>query len=205
MVLLKTNFLALLIFATSFSQIFAQANVIAAFETSYKHEANGDFKKAADELKKVYDNNSYEINLRLGWLEYNAGLFDESGAHYQKALNLMPYSEEARFGLIYPKAAQGKWTEVINLYNEILKNSPGNTTAMYRLGLIYYGQKDYTKANSYFKKVIDLYPFNYDGLLMYAWTNYFLGKTREAEVLFNKVLMLSPNDESALQGLNLLK
>jgi tetratricopeptide (TPR) repeat protein len=73
------------------------------------------------------------------------------------------------------------------------------------MGLIFYGQKNYTKALGYFKKVVDLYPFSYDGLLMYAWTNLNLGKKREAEVLFNKVLLLSPNDESALGGLQLIK
>ena len=165
----------------------------------------GEYKKAADIIKTVYSNDSYEINLRLGWLEYNAGLFNESAAHYQRALNLKPYSEEAKFGLIYPKAAQGKWTEVINLYNKILKISPNNTTANYRLGLIYYGKKDYQKALKLFEKVVNLYPFNYDGLLMYAWTNFMLGKTKEAKILFNKVLMLSPDDESAKEGLNLIK
>jgi len=40
---------------------------------------------------------------------------------------------------------------------------------------------------------------------MFAWTNLKLGKTREAQVLFNKVLMLSPDDKSALEGLSLIK
>ncbi len=204
MVFLKRNILVLFAIITITPQIFAQSNIIAAFEKSYALEKSGDYKKAADELKKVYSNESYEINLRLGWLEYNAGLFVESSAHYQKAINLKPYSEEAKFGIIYPKAAQGKWTEVIKLYDEILKNAPSNTTALYRLGLVYYGQKNYGKASTYFKKVVDLYPFDYDGLLMYAWTNIYLGKKREAKVLFNKVLMLSPNDESALSGLKIL-
>lgn len=207
MVLLTKKLTALLIILIGVTQIFAQNNdaAIKAFSDSYSLEKKGDFKKAADVIKKVYSNESYEINLRLGWLEYNAGLFEESAAHYKKALNLQPYSEEAKFGLIYPKAAQGKWTEVIELYKKILSVSPNNTLANYRMGLIYYGQKDYSKALGFFKKVVNLYPFGYDALLMYAWTNLNLGKTREAEVLFNKVLMLSPNDESALQGLKLIK
>ena len=79
------------------------------------HEKNGDFSAAMDEMKKVMDESSYEINLRLGWLNYNAGLFDESVIFYSAAQKLKPYSEEARFGLILPKAAQGKWNEVIEL------------------------------------------------------------------------------------------
>ncbi len=183
----------------------AQSAVINAFKKSYALEKKGDFKKAAAELKNVYDAKSYEINLRLGWLNYQAGVFTESVAHYQKAINLMPYSEEAKFGLIYPKAATGKWEEVISLYKKILANNANNTTANYRLGLIYYGKKDYPKAYKYFKKVVDLYPFGYDGMLMLAWTNFQQGKMREAKVLFNKVLMYSPSDKSALEGLSLIK
>ena len=186
-------------------QMTAQSEVVNAFKQSYTYEKSGDFKKAVEELKKVYDENSYEINLRLGWLNYQAGVFTESVAHYQKALNLMPLSEEAKFGLILPKAAIGKWDEVIALYQKILTNSPGNTIACYRLGLIYYGKKDYDLAYKYFEKVVNLYPFDYDGLIMFAWTNYQMGKLREAKVLFNKVLLYSPDDKSATEGLKLIK
>lgn len=201
---IRLSIVLLLLFFSS-ANVFAQTAVINAFKISYALEKKGEFKKAAEEIKKVYDANSYEINLRLGWLDYQAGLFTESATYYKKAVDLMPYSEEAKFGLIYPKSALGKWDEVISLYNKILTNNPNNTTANYRLGLIYYGQKNYTKAYKYFNKVVNLYPFGYDGLLMLAWTNFQQGKLREAKVLFNKVLMYSPNDKSALEGLSLLK
>lgn len=189
-----------------FSSINAQNNeIINAFKTSYTLEIGGKYKKAADELKKVYSDNSYEINLRIGWLLYNAGLFDQSSAHYQKAINLKPYSEEAKFGLTYPKIAQGKWAEVTNIYNKIIEINPQNTSANYKLGLIYYGKKDYVNAQKKFKKVLSLYPFDHDALLMSAWTYYFLGKKNEAKILFNKVLMNSPYDTSAKEGLKLLK
>ncbi|MEA2042601.1 MAG: tetratricopeptide repeat protein [Bacteroidota bacterium] len=187
----------------AFSQ--SSTEIINSFKISYKLEKQGEYKKAADRLKTVYSDNSYEINLRIGWLLYNAGLFEESAAHYQKALNLKPYSEEAKFGLINPKSAQGKWTEVINLYKKILEINPKNTTANYRLGLIYYGSKNYIKAENYFENILNLYPFDYDALLMSAWNGYFLGKTKEAKVLFTKVLMNAPGDESATEGLELLK
>jgi tetratricopeptide (TPR) repeat protein len=176
-----------------------------AFAKSYASEKNGDFKAAMNPLKKVYDEASYEINLRLGWLNYNAGLFDESIIFYSKARELKPYSEEARFGLILPKAALGRWDEVIELYNKILEINPNNTVAMYRLGLVYYGRKDYSQAFPLFKKVVDLYPFGYDGLLMLGWTSYFLGNTNQAKVLFQKVLLYNPKDESATEGLKLIK
>jgi len=206
---LKNSFKAgitLLVMFLSLSVFSQEPTVLVeSFKKSYEFEAKGDFKKAADEMKINYSAGSYEINIRLGWLQYNAGLFDESAAYYNTALTLKPYSEEAKFGLINPKAAQGKWTEVISLYDKILEINSSNTTANYRLGLIYYGQKDYTKSSKYFEKVINLYPFNYESLLMLGWSNFFLGKTREAKILFYKVLMYKPNDESATEGLALIK
>ena len=53
--------------------------------------------------------------------------------------------------------------------------------------------------------MINLYPFDYDSLLLYARTNYQLGKLREAQVMFNKVLLNKPKDVSALEGLSLIK
>jgi tetratricopeptide (TPR) repeat protein len=179
--------------------------ILKIFEQSYVLEKAGDFRKAANIIKEVYQDDSYEMNLRLGWLNYNAGLFEESKAFYRKALLVLPYSEEAKFGIILPLAARGEWDEVIGFYNQILANNHGNTVALYRLGLVYYGRKDWAQAARNFQKVVDLYPFGYDGLLMMAWTNLQLGKSREARILFNKVLLWSPNDPSALEGLGLLK
>ena len=176
-----------------------------AFEDSYKLEKEAEYKKAADKLKGVYQADSYEINLRLGWLNYQAGLFTESISHYQRAVDLLPMSHEAKFGLVLPLAAMGKWDEVAVIYKKILETSPNNTIANYRLGLIFYGKEDYLKAYEKFKKVVDLYPFDYDGLIMYAWTNLKLGKNREASILFNKVIMYNPGDASALEGLSYIK
>lgn len=204
---LRKKIILLILTTIGFSAMaqFSQQALETAFSKSYQHEKAGDFSAAADVLKKVFDESSYELNLRLGWLNYNAGLFDESIIFYSNAQKLKPYSEEARFGLILPKAALGRWNEVIELYNKILEISPNNSVALYRLGLVYYGRKDYNKAQPLFKKVVDLYPFGYDGLLMLGWTSYFLGNYPQAKVLFNKVLLYNPGDKSANEGLQLIK
>lgn len=176
-----------------------------AFKNSYAYEVKGENAKAIDALKKVYDSNSYETSLRLGWLNYSSGMFTEAVAYYQNAIALMPYSVEARLGLVYPLSALGNWEQVAKQYEKILEFDPANSTANYRLGLILYGKEQYEKALPLFQKVVNYYPFGYDGLLMLAWTNFKLGKTREAKLLFNKVLLYSPDDASALEGLALIK
>ncbi|NQU35777.1 MAG: tetratricopeptide repeat protein [Bacteroidetes bacterium] len=175
-----------------------------AFENSYKLEKENKLENSITALIEVYTEDSYEINIRLGWLYYQKGNFSESEKYYSKAISLLPYSEEAKFGLILPKNASADWDGVIEIYKQILTISPNNTIANYRLGLIYYNQQKYNDAYALFEKVVNLYPFDFDGLLMYAWSSLQIGKSKEARILFNKVLMNFPNNESALEGLDIL-
>jgi tetratricopeptide (TPR) repeat protein len=200
---LLTLLLALLSIARTDAQDFVKKK--DAFQKSYIQEATGEYLGAITSLKDVYDEKSYEINIRLGWLNYSAGNFSESRAYYNKAITLMPYAVEPRFGLVYPLAALGNWTEVIGQYEKILEIMPNNTIAMHRLGLIYYGKGDFENARKLFEKVVNLYPFDYDGLTMLAWTYFRLNNIREAKVLFQKALLNTPNGTSAVEGLELLK
>jgi tetratricopeptide (TPR) repeat protein len=200
-IFLLSGFLSIALF--SYGQY--DETVLKAFESSYGYEKQNDFEKAVSVLKKIYREDSYEFNLRLGWLYFKLTNYSESKTYYRKALNLLPYSEEVRFGLVLPLAANREWDEVLKTYEQILDNNPGNTVALYRLGLVYYERKEWAQAFRCFQKVVDLYPFGYDGLLMLAWTNLQMGKTREAKVLFNKVILYSPGDKSALEGLKLLR
>lgn len=175
-----------------------------AFQQSYIQEATGEVNAAVNSLKEVYDEKSYEVNLRLGWLSYLAGGFTEAIAYYNKAIDLMPYAIEPRFGIVYPGAAMGNWTMVMKQYEKILEISPNNSIAMHRLGLIFYGKEDYESARKYFEKVANLYPFDYDALTMLGWSYLKLNNIRQAKVLFQKALLHTPGGTSAMEGLDLL-
>jgi len=177
----------------------------SAFKESYAFEANGLYGSAIDVLVKVYDAGSYEINLRLGWLQYLNKQYQESVDYYNKAINLMPYSVEAKLGLANPLAVLEDWTKLEELYKSILTIDPNNSQVNYRLGTIYYYRPDYPSAFKHFEKVVNMYPFDFSSVNMLAWTNFQLGKTREAEILFNKSLLISPDHPSSLAGLKALK
>jgi tetratricopeptide (TPR) repeat protein len=188
--------------------LFSQTNYAvlqAAFAKSQEYEGRGNFAEAISSVKAVYQEDSYEINLRLGWVTYLNGSFTESCAYYQKAIKLKPYSIEAKIGFANPASALGNWDQVVTQYNDVLAIDPQNTTVNYRMGSIYYGRKDFAKAEKHLEKVINLYPFDYDTMILYAWTSFKLGKLREAQVMFNKVLLNKPKDTSALEGLSLIK
>jgi tetratricopeptide (TPR) repeat protein len=178
---------------------------IEAFRQSYELESKGDFFKSIEALQPIYNEKSYEINLRLGWLYYNSLSFIESVNFYERAIQLMPYAIEPRFGIVHPMAEMGNWDQVLAQYQKILSIDPNNTLANYRIGLILYERAEYQKASQHFEKVVNLYPFDIDGLLMLAWTKFQMKQFREARVLFQKCLMHSPENESAKEGLMLLK
>jgi len=200
---MKRICLAILL-AISIPNFATAQNLQTAWEQSYTAEVAGDYPKAIQLLTNSRDR-SYMTLLRLGYLNYLAGQHVESMRLYQQCISLMPYAIEPRLGYVNPAAAVSNWADVRKQYEEILKIDPKQTLVLYRMGLIHYNLGEYPKALSYFEKVANLYPADYDTLLMYAWTQLQLGKKNEARMLFEKVLLLSPMDESALQGLGLIR
>lgn len=176
-----------------------------AFSSSYKLETAGDYAKAILAIKEINGPESYETNLRLGWLNYLVKDYVSSKVHYEKCIQQMPYSIEAKFGLVYPLAALNSWDLVVSQYQNILKIDALNTTANYRLGLIYYNRKNYVEAIGYFEKVVNLYPFDYDSSLMLGWSKLLSGKANDAKLLFKKSLLIRPGDASANEGLAKIK
>jgi tetratricopeptide (TPR) repeat protein len=205
--LMKRLIICLVFISVASLQLRAQNGKILqdAFAASYKAETSGEYTRAIEILRKEYNENSYEVNLRLGWLTYNNGSFTESAAYYNKAIQLMPYSIEARLGFALPASAMGNWDHVVTKYQEILKIDPNHYTTNYRMGLIYYNREDYKNAFNHFERIANMYPFDYDAVIMFAWANFRLGKTREASALFNKALLIRPGDASALEGLGMMR
>lgn len=191
----------------SFNQLAAQdfGSWQSAFETSYRHENNKDFSQALQAIQNLYVADSYDFNIRFGWLYYCLGDFPESKKYYTHSMEILPYSLEAKFGLVLPLSALGEWDDVIETYKSILDIDPKNTTVNYRLGVIYYERKNFQLAYNYLEEVINLYPNDYDSNLLHAWTNLQMGKLKEAKVLFYKSLLIKPESTSAKEGLKLIK
>ena len=208
-ILKTTKVLVIIVFVFfSIGDVFSQNSSIDvqnAFSKSYSLEEAGDFSGAISALSKVYDEESYDINIRLAWLSYSNGLYTESIAYYKKCITLKPLSIEARFGVTYPAAASNKWDMVIVQYLEVLEIAPNNYTANLSLGQIYYSRQDYENAEKYYNVILNQYPFTYDVVINTAWNYLMLEKLREAKILFQKALYLFPNDTSALKGLELVK
>ena len=186
---------------------FAQNNesVRSAFVKSYTYEANKQYEKASNELEHVYNANSYELNLRIAWLKYSSGSYNESVSYYQKAIELQSSSIEARLGIVYPLSAQNKWDEVLAQYHSILQIDNKNSLVNYRTALIYYNRKNYTEAKKHLDVVLQLYPFDFDSNVLQGWTQLGLLNKSEAAISFERALLYNPQDTSAMNGLQMSK
>jgi tetratricopeptide (TPR) repeat protein len=199
LLLISTVYLA----GMSYGQDFT--SISEAFTRSYSFEKEGKYTEAAKELTQVYDKTSYEINVRLGWLAYEAGSYIESMKYYDLAIALKPFAIEPRFGYVSSASSTGNWNQVEEQYKKIISIDPMNTKANYYMGLICYNREEYEEAMKYFEIVANLFPFDYDSTIMYAWTNYKLHNLREAKILFQKALLITPDDSSALEGLSMIQ
>lgn len=170
----------------------AQNGPSEAFSKSYTYEYNKEYNKAISALSTHYDNESYEVNLRLGWLHYAAGEYPKSLNYYQTAVKLKPKSIEAKLGLVYPAAALQNWEEVIDQYENILKIDQQNSTANFKLAEIYFYRKDFNKAINYVLTVQNLYPFDYSSNVLAGKIQIGLGKISEAKVSLKKALLYDP-------------
>ena len=204
-ILKKVLFIGAILMSTDFSYAQNEAKLQKAFSDSYNQEYSKKYSDAINSINSYYNENSYEINLRLGWLEYLNKNYNQSLNYYQKALNLKPYAVEAKLGIVKPLSVLEYWDRVMSQYDEILKIDPQNYTANYWAGVILYNRKKYEQASKIFEKIVNLYPFDYDGNQMLAWSYLNIGRMNDAKVLFQKALLIRPGDSSCLDGLSRIK
>ena len=174
----------------------AQQTSESAFAKSYSFEYETQYAKAITALSELHIE-SYQINLRLGWLYYLSKDYIKSEQYYRKAVASEPASIEARFGLVLPLSTLGNWNNVLSVYLEITKLDANNSIANYRLASIYYTRKDYANAAQYVSKVLKLYPFDYDSNLLTGKILMAQAKNAEAKKYFTKALEYNPQSEEA--------
>lgn len=197
---MKTTILSIL-FTISLAVSANQDITIAVFSSSYKFESYQQYDKAIEALMKVYDVKSYEINLRLGWLQYLKGEQTESVKYYQKAQTIKPKSIEALLGITYPQAAMSNWTELTNTYEQIIKLDSKNQTANYRLAEIHFNGGKFSKAENYLKVVLESYPFDYYSNVLMAKIKTKSGNISAAKAHYNKALLSNPDNVEILKAL----
>jgi tetratricopeptide (TPR) repeat protein len=174
-----------------------------AFSKSYSFEYETQYAKAISALTDLHED-SYQVDLRLGWLYYISKDYVKSEQWYKKAIALEPTSIEARFGLVLPQSATANWNSVLTTYLDVVKLDPNNSIANYRIASIFYARKDYLNAKAYVAKVLKLYPFDYDSNLLSGKILMALAKNADAKKYMIKALEYNPQSEEAKTALKKL-
>lgn len=174
----------------------AQSSV-EAFSNSYVQESNGKYTQAIEALQKL-EEDSYAVNLRLGWLYYSSGEHIKSKAHYQKAMDQEKSSIEAILGMAYPVSAMGNWSDVIALYESGLKIDPNNVTLKYRIAYVkHYYLKDYSGALGFAQEAHEVQPFDFNTNYLLAAIHIALGNIEQARVSAIECLKYNPSSQAA--------
>jgi tetratricopeptide (TPR) repeat protein len=180
---------------------------MTTFTKSVQEETLGNYQRAIQtmqEISKEYADD-YLVNLRLGWLYYNAKDYEKSTRYYRESIRISNNSIEALLGITLPYAADKKWDKVEGVYRDILERDKQNYTANLHLGQIYFNAGNHVAAKTFFERVYELFPGDYESNLYLGWTYYNLGSASKAHRLFVNALILTPGSTSALEGYRLTK
>jgi tetratricopeptide (TPR) repeat protein len=179
------------------------ADAPSLYRQSYAAEGKQDFAQALRLMEQIRaaGQDDYVVSLRMGWLLYLSGRYDDAIAAYRRAVQQEPGSVEPRLGLMLPLMAARRWSEARAAGVEVLDKAPGDFTAQSRIAYIHYQQGQYEKAESWYRKALAGYPSNIEMRAGLAWSLLRQNRFPEARAEFGKVLAVAPDHASAAEGL----
>lgn len=168
---------------------FAGTNV---FVDSYKAQANGNLKKAADILSPMISKNNEYALMRYAYLQYLQGQYNESIESYKRLIQSNPKSIDAKLGITLPYLAQKRWRQVKQYSLEVLKLSHWNYVAHVRLMIAEEGMKNWETLQSHASQLSKVYPTDVATLVYLARAYAWQGNKDSAKSIYRKVLNRSP-------------
>lgn len=170
------------------------------------HEAEqqltqGNSQKAIEILKKILnvDTGNPKARFVLARAYYDAEQYILGINELKKLLLSTEFKKhfretEIRYLLaeIYNKS--GEWAKEINEYKLIQSLNPNDEFVNKKLGLVYFDQKDYEKAYSSLKKLMEAGKEDLESIKPFAVSAYETNHLSEAKDYFEKIIKTDPND-----------
>ncbi len=187
-----------IILLASFLVFAFSLNFKEAFYKSYNYEKMGAYKDAIKVLIPLFEKypNNYTIHLRLGYLFFMNGNYQNALKHYRKASSILPYSAEAKLGMMRVYLVMNDYDDVLKIGNILLKedlfNYYGN---LYEIKALE-NKKDYKTAIAIVNKMLYLYPTD---VLFLSELGFIYEKVDKAKAraIYENVLILDPNNVRA--------
>jgi len=178
-----------------------ELDIPGAYHRSFELERAERYQDAIRALAPVYEAypNGYTVNLRMGWLFYLNGNFNNAVAHYEVAGTAAPFALEPKLGRLLPLLAQGRWAEAETAAYQVVSVDHFSYYGNLRLLIALREQKKLESAYQIALKMVGVYPTDMYYLVELALVNDARGDTAEARRLFGEILILYPENETALK------
>ncbi len=138
-----------------------------------------------------------EAYVNLGKLEKSARNYDESIAHYQRALEQRSNYRTARNNLGLTLLAAGRVAEALVLLNELVAKHPSYPEAWLNLARVHSEKEEYDDAIRCLRKALELRPGYESARLNLASALRKSGKAQEAATVYDEILRSQPRYVSA--------
>lgn len=135
----------------------------ALYSNAQEKAAAGDLHGAIEDLTKlvsVYRNDANTFN-DLGVLHHEAGNIEKALACYREAVQLSPENETFQKNLAdFYLMQQGRIEDAMRIYLRVLERNPQDIDSLLATGLVCIQMNKIEDARDFFKRVIDIEPWN---------------------------------------------
>lgn len=159
---------------------------------------------AGEQEKAVIRESLSELGLKLAEIHRTAaeaylsqGLYDQSLPHLEAAATFSPSENEYHMQLGFVQYVTGDDANAIKSFNRVIGVDENNGEAWFNLGMVVFGQEQYTEAEYCFRRANELeaddaQTWNNRGVCLWK-----LERIDEARTCFANALQLDPSDEDA--------
>lgn len=156
--------------------------------------------------------NLNELGLKLAEIHRTAAeaymsqdLYEQALPHLEAASTFSPSEADFRMQLGFVQYITGDDAGAIKSFNQIISDDENNDEAWFNLGMVVFGQEQYTEAEYCFRRASELeaddaQTWNNRGVCLWK-----LERSDEARTCFANALKLDPSDEDAKYNLENLK
>ncbi len=185
------NFFSILILSTLSTAVVAGNS---PWSESLALQAKGEYREAAQLLAIMPDSNNSEFAvLRIAYLNYLNGSYNDSINFYKRALTLNENSITAHLGITLPLMAQQRWRQVKRHANHVLNISPLNYSANIKLMIAEEGLAEWENLLNRATELAHYYPADATVYVYLARANIWLGNNDKAFSAYHEVLKRIPD------------
>ncbi len=167
-------------------------------------EQAGEYEKARAVCQQILlHDQSYGVQLRLGWLNFQCGDFDKANERYHLAAKECADCVDPILGLQLVAVSTGKWKEALTAGDQVLALESDNYWAIARKALAWYMLGKYALARVEYKKALEIAPDNPEMLLGLGFTRIYQGAFIEGRDLCLKAAEKIGTNQRVVQCLKM--